>query len=260
MRFSVSQFCLATSFSDILQPGCVSGGDVRRRKAEKSYLVVKAGQAGAELKSVGLANDVSHPHHHQAKFNITVPLPTEKERHLLSSSSASLHDNSLSEYSSHTHSGDSSVNDSGVVGDHDQDSLYDLTVNNIEGNIINCKEKMDAQPSKIDIPFVVSIGLSSPLSISRVVTHQFSQSSESSNDRNCAGCQSCCLHYPCWLKIQDFLYVVINETIFDIIVTLCIILNTVFLAIEHHGMSEDLQYILDLGNKVGCASQFFLRK
>ena len=35
------------------------------------------------------------------------------------------------------------------------------------------------------------------------------------------------------------------------IVTLCIILNTVFLAIEHHGMSEDLQYILDLGNKVG---------
>ena len=64
----------------------------------------------------------------------------------------------MSEYSSHTHSGDSSVNDSGVVGDHDQDSLYDLTVNNIEGNIINCKEKMERKPSKIDIPFVVSIG------------------------------------------------------------------------------------------------------
>lgn len=79
---------------------------------------------------------------------------------MLSSSSASLHDNSLSEYSSHTHSGDSSVNDSGVVGDHDQDSLYDLTVNNIDGNIINCKEKLDRKPSKIDIPFVVSIGIS----------------------------------------------------------------------------------------------------
>ena len=127
--------------------------------------MVKAGQAGAELKSVGLASDVGQPHHHQAKFNITVPLPTDKERHLLSSSSASLHDNSLSEYSSHTHSGDSSVNDSGVVGDHDQDSLYDLTVNNIEGNIINCKEKKEVQPSKIDIPFVVSIGLSSQLSL-----------------------------------------------------------------------------------------------
>ena len=64
----------------------------------------------------------------------------------------------MSEYSSHTHSGETSVNDSGVVGDHDQDSLYDLTVNNIEGNIINCKEKMERKPSKIDIPFVVSIG------------------------------------------------------------------------------------------------------
>ena len=50
--------------------------------------------------------------------------------------------------------------------------------------------------------------------------------------------------------MQDVLYAVINDTFFDVIVTLCIILNTVFLAIEHHGMSEDLQYILDLGNKV----------
>ena len=50
---------------------------------------------------------------------------------------------------------DSSVNDSGVVGDHDQDSLYDLTIANMD--IINCKEK-ERKPSKIDIPFVVSIG------------------------------------------------------------------------------------------------------
>lgn len=125
-------------------------------RKDKSYLVVKAGQAGAELKSLGLAADGSN--HHQAKFNITVPLPHDKERNLLSLSSASLHD-SNSEYSSHTHSGDSSVNDSGVVGDHDQDSLYELTVNNaVDGNIINCKDKMDRKPSKIDIPFVVSIG------------------------------------------------------------------------------------------------------
>ena len=75
--------------------------------------------------------------------------------------------------------------------------------------------------------------------------------SESSADRNCTGCQTCCLDYQCWLKTQDILYAVINDTFFDVIVTLCIILNTVFLAIEHHGMSEDLQYILDLGNKVG---------
>merc|ERR1719410_1538839 len=197
-----------------------AGGDKKPKKDKAGYLVVKAGQAGAELKSVGLAAEGGHPH-----------------AHLLSSSSVSLHDNSMSEYSSHTHSGDSSVNDSGVVGDHDQDSLYELTVNNgSEGGIINCKEKMERKPSKIDIPFVVSI--------------------ESSNDRNCSGCQTCCLDYPCWLKTQDILYTIINDTLFDVLVTLCIILNTVFLAIEHHGMSEDLQYVLDLGNKV--FTTFFL--
>jgi hypothetical protein len=43
---------------------------------------------------------------------------------------------------------------------------------------------------------------------------------------------------------------VINDPLFDFVVTLCIILNTVFLAIEHHGMSEDLKHVLDTGNKV----------
>ena len=138
---------------------CIVGATADKKAATKDksgYLVVKAGQAGAELKSVGLAADGSNGH--QAKFNITVPLPHEKNHHLLNSSS-SLHENS-SEYSSHTHSGDSSVNDSGVVGDHDQDSLYELTVNNgvDANNIINCKDKQDRKPSKIDIPFVVSIG------------------------------------------------------------------------------------------------------
>ena len=42
----------------------------------------------------------------------------------------------------------------------------------------------------------------------------------------------------------------INDPIFDFVVTLCIVLNTAFLAAEHHGMSLDLQYVLDMGNKV----------
>ena len=73
---------------------------------------------------------------------------------------------------------------------------------------------------------------------------------ETGNDRNCAGCRTCCLDYACWLKTQDILFAIINDTFFDVIVTLCIILNTIFLAIEHHGMSEELGHILDLGNKV----------
>ena len=90
--------------------------------------------------------------------------------------------------------------------------------------------QQERKPSKIDIPFVVSI--------------------ETPSDRNCAGCRTCCLDYNCWLKTQDVLYTIVNDTCFDVLVTLCIILNTVFLAIEHHGMSKELAHVLDLGNKV----------
>ena len=155
-KFLKLKYCLICSFSLLAN---------ERAKSDKTCLVVRAGQAGAELQSIGLAGE-GNPGYpqlgsgaaYQAKFNITVPLHHDGERPLLSSSSASLPDHSMSEYSSNSHSGDSSVNDSGVVGDHDQDSLYDLAINNMEGNIINCKEKAERKPSKIDIPFVVSIG------------------------------------------------------------------------------------------------------
>ena len=75
-------------------------------------------------------------------------------------------------------------------------------------------------------------------------------SSETGTDRNCDGCRQCCVDYKCWLKVQDVLYHITNDPLFEFIVTLCIILNTVFLAAEHHGMSKDLKYILDIGNKV----------
>ncbi len=74
--------------------------------------------------------------------------------------------------------------------------------------------------------------------------------SESSNDRNCPGCRRCCLDYDLWLRFQNVLYVVVHDMMFDACVTLCIILNTAFLAAEHHGMSNDLKHVLDMGNKV----------
>ena len=38
--------------------------------------------------------------------------------------------------------------------------------------------------------------------------------------------------------------------LFESAVTICIILNTAFLAVEHHGMSDDLKHVLEIGNKV----------
>ena len=73
-----------------------------------------------------------------------------------------------------------------------------------------------------------------------------------SNDRNCAFCRKCCIGccYRIWLKFQDCLLFLVHDMLFDTTVTLCIILNTAFLAVEHHGMSEDLKHVLDIGNKV----------
>jgi hypothetical protein len=43
---------------------------------------------------------------------------------------------------------------------------------------------------------------------------------------------------------------VVHDTLFETTVTICIILNTAFLAIEHHGMSQELDETLETGNKV----------
>ena len=55
--------------------------------------------------------------------------------------------------------------------------------------------------------------------------------------------------YNVWLRFQNCLLSLVYDTLFDSTVTLCIILNTAFLAVEHHGMSEDLKHVLDIGNQ-----------
>ena len=79
-------------------------------------------------------------------------------------------------------------------------------------------------------------------------------------DRNCAFCRKCCIGccYRIWLKFQDCLLLLVHDMLFDTTVTLCIILNTAFLAVEHHGMSEDLKHVLDIGNKVYSFYLYFI--
>lgn len=43
---------------------------------------------------------------------------------------------------------------------------------------------------------------------------------------------------------------VVKDPLFELAITLCIVLNTMFLALEHHGMSENVRQALDIGNKV----------
>lgn len=70
------------------------------------------------------------------------------------------------------------------------------------------------------------------------------------DDRNCEYCVHCCINYDSWLSFQNVLYKVVKDPLFELFITLCIVLNTTFLALEHHGMSETVRSVLDIGNKV----------
>ncbi|XP_025154885.1 sodium channel protein 60E isoform X2 [Harpegnathos saltator] len=69
-------------------------------------------------------------------------------------------------------------------------------------------------------------------------------------DRNCDRCIQCCVDYEGWLRFQNCLYKVVRDPLFELMITLCIVLNTGFLAMEHHGMSESVRQALNIGNKV----------
>ncbi|XP_061720824.1 sodium channel protein 60E isoform X2 [Cydia pomonella] len=69
-------------------------------------------------------------------------------------------------------------------------------------------------------------------------------------DRNCECCVTCCIDYEGWLQFQNCLYGIVKDPLFELFITTCIVLNTLFLALEHHGMSENVRNVLDIGNKV----------
>ncbi|XP_066274287.1 sodium channel protein type 4 subunit alpha-like isoform X2 [Branchiostoma lanceolatum] len=58
---------------------------------------------------------------------------------------------------------------------------------------------------------------------------------------------TCC---PCWGKFQGVIHVIVMDPLFDLFITLCILVNTAFLTIDHHGMSAYLQNTLTVGNLV----------
>ncbi|CAG9133928.1 unnamed protein product [Plutella xylostella] len=70
-------------------------------------------------------------------------------------------------------------------------------------------------------------------------------------DRNCECCVTCCIDYEGWLQFQNCLYGIVKDPLFELFITTCIVLNTLFLALEHHGMSENVRSALDIGNKSG---------
>ncbi|XP_069004537.1 sodium channel, voltage-gated, type I like, alpha b isoform X4 [Embiotoca jacksoni] len=57
----------------------------------------------------------------------------------------------------------------------------------------------------------------------------------------------CC---PAWLKIKDVVSTVVMDPFVDLAITICIVLNTLFMAMEHYPMTKEFDNVLSVGNLV----------
>ncbi|XP_037956573.1 sodium channel protein 60E-like [Teleopsis dalmanni] len=150
---------------------------------------------------------------------------------------------------------ESSQDDSGVVDDHEEQDTGTEMVNVSTVELQNELTPVTLALSPREVRLIKCNG-----NIARIKKHNiYALHQEFSSeivviddlpDRNCDRCVQCCIDYEGWLQIQNCLYKVVRDPLFELAITLCIVLNTAFLAMEHHGMSENFRNALDVGNKV----------
>ncbi|XP_062988965.1 sodium channel protein type 4 subunit alpha isoform X2 [Elgaria multicarinata webbii] len=58
---------------------------------------------------------------------------------------------------------------------------------------------------------------------------------------------NCC---PLWVKLKGFVKLFVMDPFVDLGITICIVLNTVFMAMEHYPMTDEFNHVLSVGNLV----------
>ncbi|XP_061872685.1 sodium channel protein type 4 subunit alpha-like [Colius striatus] len=58
---------------------------------------------------------------------------------------------------------------------------------------------------------------------------------------------NCC---PLWVKLKEFVKLLVMDPFVDLGITICIVLNTLFMAMEHYPMTEEFENVLNVGNLV----------
>ncbi|XP_061613084.1 sodium channel protein type 4 subunit alpha A [Phyllopteryx taeniolatus] len=53
-----------------------------------------------------------------------------------------------------------------------------------------------------------------------------------------------------WVALKKWLYVIVMDPFFDLAITICIVLNTLFMAMEHYPMTKEFDNMLSVGNLV----------
>ncbi|KAL1502277.1 hypothetical protein ABEB36_007443 [Hypothenemus hampei] len=152
----------------------------------------------------------------------------------------------------------SSLDDSGVVDDHEEG---DATSEDVASHTHSSLRRLDVTPVTVTVnPKEIKVIKCNGVGSNKNKTEMYSLQPDYLShivvidseipDRNCSCCERCCMDYDGWLQFQQGLYQIVKDPIFELAITVCIVLNTMFLAMEHHGMSESVLRALDIGNKV----------
>lgn len=57
--------------------------------------------------------------------------------------------------------------------------------------------------------------------------------------------------HPYWIKLKEIVNLIVMDPFVDLAITICIVLNTLFMAMEHHPMTPQFEHVLAVGNLVG---------
>ncbi|KAM4534347.1 sodium channel protein type 2 subunit alpha-like isoform 5-T5 [Odontesthes bonariensis] len=55
---------------------------------------------------------------------------------------------------------------------------------------------------------------------------------------------------PCWLRLKQLMKIMVMDPFLDLAITVCIVLNTLFMAMEHYPMTDEFNGMLSIGNLV----------
>uniref|UniRef100_A0A3Q2STR4 Sodium channel protein n=1 Tax=Fundulus heteroclitus TaxID=8078 RepID=A0A3Q2STR4_FUNHE len=93
-------------------------------------------------------------------------------------------------------------------------------------------------------------------SVMSVITNTLAEELEESQ-RKCPPCWykfsntfliwECC---PLWIKIKEIVNLIVMDPFVDLAITICIVLNTLFMAMEHYPMTTEFEDMLSVGNLV----------
>ncbi|XP_074989753.1 sodium channel protein type 8 subunit alpha isoform X1 [Calonectris borealis] len=56
--------------------------------------------------------------------------------------------------------------------------------------------------------------------------------------------------HPYWIKLKEIVNLIVMDPFVDLAITICIVLNTMFMAMEHHPMTPEFEHVLAVGNLV----------